>query len=248
MFQVMTTMQRNPHILIVDDDLEIRKLLGRYLTEQDFQVTLASDRRTMNDALFVNEISLIVLDVLLPDGSGLDICRDLRRQGSHVPIILLTALKEDIDRIIGLEIGADDYLGKPFNPRELLARIRAVLRRQVAQDIQLSRTLEHRFGRFRLQPGAREVVDESGVALELTGAEFDLLLALVLRPGRLMSRDHLLELTGRSAEESFDRSIDVLMSRLRKKLGDGDEFQMIKTIRNGGYIFAARVENVGADL
>jgi two-component system OmpR family response regulator len=211
MLQVMTTMPRAPHILIVDDDLEIRKLLGRYLTEQDFRVTLASDRRTMNDALFVNEISLI-------------------------------------DRIIGLEIGADDYLGKPFNPRELLARIRAVLRRQVAQDIQLSRTLEHRFGRFRLQPGAREVVDDNGVALDLTGAEFDLLLALVLRPGRLMSRDHLLELTGRSAEESFDRSIDVLMSRLRKKLGDGDEFQMIKTIRNGGYIFAARVENVGADL
>src|SRR5882757_6959575 len=110
-------MSRNPHVLIVDDDLEIRKLLGRYLTEQDFRVTLASDRRTMDDALGVNEINLVVLDVMLPDGSGLDICRDLRRQGSHIPVILLTALKEDIDRIIGLEIGADDYVGKPFNPR-----------------------------------------------------------------------------------------------------------------------------------
>jgi two-component system, OmpR family, response regulator len=121
-------MQNTPHILIVDDDLEIRKLLGRYLTDQGYRVSLASDLRTMEDALLINEVSLIVLDVLLPDGSGLDICRDLRREGSEIPVILLTALKEDVDRIIGLEIGADDYLGKPFNPRELLARIRAVLR------------------------------------------------------------------------------------------------------------------------
>ena len=118
------------HILIVDDDLEIRKLLGRYLAEQGFRVTLASDKRTLKAALGSNDIKLIVLDVMLPDGSGLDICRDMRAENSHVPIILLTALKEDVDRIIGLEIGADDYLGKPFNPRELAARIRAVLRRQ----------------------------------------------------------------------------------------------------------------------
>jgi two-component system OmpR family response regulator len=240
-------MSRNPHVLIVDDDLEIRKLLGRYLTEQDFRVTLASDRRTMDDALGVNEINLVVLDVMLPDGSGLDICRDLRRRGSSIPVILLTALKEDIDRIIGLEIGADDYLGKPFNPRELLARIRAVLRRQVNQNIHLSHGLEHRFGRFRMHPGVRHVVDETGTLLDLTAAEFDLLLALVVRPGRLMSRDQLLEITRRGADEAFDRSIDVLMSRLRKKLGDNEEFQMIKTIRNGGYVFTARVENVGAE-
>jgi two-component system, OmpR family, response regulator len=241
-------MSRNPHVLIVDDDLEIRQLLGRYLTEQDFLVTLASDRRTMDDALSVNEVNLVVLDVMLPDGSGLEICRDLRRQGSRIPVILLTALKEDIDRIIGLEIGADDYVGKPFNPRELLARIRAVLRRQLNQDIQLSYAREHRFGRFRLHPGIRHVVDsETGALLDLTAAEFDLLLALVVRPGRLMSRDQLLEITKRGAEDAFDRSIDVLMSRLRKKLGDNDEFQIIKTVRNGGYIFAARVENVGAE-
>ena len=123
-------MTRKPHILIVDDDLAIRKLLGRYLLEQDFRVSLASDRKTMDDVLSVNEISLVVLDVMLPDGSGLDICRDLRRLDIQIPVILLTALKEDVDRIIGLEIGADDYLGKPFNPRELLARIRAVLRRR----------------------------------------------------------------------------------------------------------------------
>jgi two-component system, OmpR family, response regulator len=118
------------HILIVDDDLQIRKLLGRYLAAQGFRVTLASDKRTLEAALESNDIKLIVLDVMLPDGSGLEICRDMRAENSNVPIILLTALKEDVDRIIGLEIGADDYLGKPFNPRELTARIRAVLRRQ----------------------------------------------------------------------------------------------------------------------
>ncbi len=221
------------HILIVDDDLEIRKLLGRYLTDQDYRVSLASDRRTMKDALFNNEISLIVLDVLLPDGSGLDICRDLRREGSEVPVIILTALKEDVDRIIGLEIGADDYLGKPFNPRELLARIRAVLRRKLTQEIQLSQVLEHRFGKFKLYPGVRQVLDESEAPLDLTGSEFELLLAMVRRPGRLLSRDQLLELTNRGSEEVFDRSVDVLMSRLRRKLGDNEECQMIKTVRNG---------------
>ena len=240
-------MQNTPHILIVDDDLEIRKLLGRYLTDQGYRVSLASDRRTMADALLINEVSLIVLDVLLPDGSGLDICRDLRREGSEIPVIILTALKEDVDRIIGLEIGADDYLGKPFNPRELLARIRAVLRRKLTQEIQLSQVLEHRFGKFKLYPGVRQVLDDSELPLDLTGSEFELLLAMVRRPGRLLSRDQLLELTNRGSEEVFDRSVDVLMSRLRKKLGDNEEFQMIKTVRNGGYLFSARVETVGVE-
>jgi two-component system OmpR family response regulator len=240
-------MQNTPHILIVDDDLEIRKLLGRYLTDQGYRVSLASDRRTMEDALLINEVSLIVLDVLLPDGSGLDICRDLRREGSEIPVIILTALKEDVDRIIGLEIGADDYLGKPFNPRELLARIRAVLRRKLTQEIQLSQVLEHRFGKFKLYPGVRQVLDQSESPLDLTGSEFELLLAMVRRPGRLLSRDQLLELTNRGGEDVFDRSVDVLMSRLRKKLGDNEEFQMIKTVRNGGYLFSARVETLGIE-
>jgi two-component system OmpR family response regulator len=238
-------MQKMPHILIVDDDLEIRKLLGRYLTDQGYRVTLASDQRTMKEALLVSEVSLIVLDVLLPDGSGLDICRELRRDGSEIPVILLTALKEDVDRIIGLEIGADDYLGKPFNPRELLARIRAVMRRQLTQEIQLSQLHEHRFGKFKLQPAVRQLLDESELPLDLTAAEFELLLVLVRRPGRLLSRDQLLELTKRGTDDVFDRSIDVLMSRLRKKLGDNEECQMIKTVRNGGYVFSARVETVG---
>ena len=221
--------------------------MGRYLIDQGYRVSLASDQRTMTEALLINEISLVVLDVLLPDGSGLDICRDLRREGSEIPVIILTALKEDVDRIIGLEIGADDYLGKPFNPRELLARIRAVLRRKLTQEIQLSQVLEHRFGKFKLYPGGRQVLDESESLLDLTGSEFELLLAMVRRPGRLLSRDQLLELTNRGGEDVFDRSVDVLMSRLRKKLGDNEECQMIKTVRNGGYLFSARVETVGVE-
>ncbi|MDR6659377.1 DNA-binding response OmpR family regulator [Tardiphaga robiniae] len=237
-------MLRKPHILIVDDDLAIRKLLGRYLLEQEFRVSLASDRKTMDEALGINEINLIVLDVMLPDGSGLDICRDLRRLDVQIPVILLTALKEDVDRIIGLEIGADDYLGKPFNPRELSARIRAVLRRQGEQARRLSQARDCRFGRFILQPGNRLLLGETGAPLDLTEAEFDLLHALVMRPGVLLSRDKLLEITNRGQDDVFDRSVDVLMSRIRKKLGDSEDFRMIKTIRNGGYMFAARVETV----
>lgn len=240
-------MQGIPQILIVDDDLEIRRLLGRYLTEQGYRVHLASDQRTMKDALIANEVRLIVLDVMLPDGSGLDICRDLRREGSEVPVILLTALKEDVDRIIGLEIGADDYLGKPFNPRELLARIRAVLRRKTAQDIKIAQTVEHRFGKFRLRPGTRQVCTDAELPLELTSAEYELLLALVRRPGRLLTRDQLLDLTNRGSEDVYDRSIDVLMSRLRKKLGDNEDMQLIKTVRNRGYTFSARVETIGEE-
>src|ERR1700730_18514053 len=233
------------HILIVDDDLQIRKLLGRYLAEQGFRVTLASDKRTLNAALESNDITLIVLDVMLPDGSGLEICRDMRTANSHIPIILLTALKEDVDRIIGLEIGADDYLGKPFNPRELAARIRAVLRRQSDADQIVHFPREYRFEGFKLQPGLRRVVNSSGVLLDLTSAEFDLLYALVARSGLMLSREYLLDATNRGDGDAFDRSVDVLLSRIRRKLGD-IEFQIIKTVRNGGYVFTAHVEKVGA--
>jgi two-component system OmpR family response regulator len=235
----------DPHILIVDDDLQIRKLLGRYLAEQGFRVTLASDKRALNAALESNDIKLIVLDVMLPDGSGLEICRDMRAENSQIPIILLTALKEDIDRIFGLEIGADDYLGKPFNPRELAARIRAVLRRQTDVGQMAHSRQEYRFEGFRLQPGLRRVVNSSGGLLDLTSAEFDLLHALVARSGRMLSREYLLDATNRGDGDAFDRSVDVLLSRIRRKLGD-IEFQLIKTVRNGGYVFTAHVEKVGA--
>jgi two-component system, OmpR family, response regulator len=237
--------QIEPHILIVDDDLQIRKLLGRYLAEQGFRVTLASDKRSLEAALESNDIKLIVLDVMLPDGSGLDICRDMRADNSQVPIILLTALKEDVDRIIGLEIGADDYLAKPFNPRELAARIRAVLRRQHGAGQMDHSAREYRFEGFKLQPGLRRVLDSGGGLLDLTSGEFDLLHVLVARSGRVLTREYLLDATNRGDGDVFDRSVDVLLSRVRRKLGD-IEFQLIRTVRNGGYVFSANVEKIGA--
>jgi two-component system OmpR family response regulator len=169
----------------------------------------------------------------------------MRAENSPIPIILLTALKEDVDRIIGLEIGADDYLGKPFNPRELAARIRAVLRRQNDADQIAHAAQEYRFEGFKLQPGLRRVLNSSGGLLDLTSAEFDLLHALVARSGRMLSREYLLDATNRGDADVFDRSVDVLLSRIRRKLGD-NEFELIKTVRNGGYVFTASVEKVGA--
>lgn len=234
----------SPHVLVVDDDAEIRTLLGRYLVGQGFRVSLAADRRALEAELATAAIDLVVLDVLLPDGSGLDICRDLRRRRPALPIILLTALKEEVDRIIGLEIGADDYLGKPFNPRELVARIRAVLRRggEAAAPPAVRRW---RFAGYRTDAASRTVVDAAGGTIDLTGAEFDLLCVLLDRPGRVLSRDQLLDLTQGRDADPLDRSIDVLVSRLRRKLGDAPPFHLVKTVRNGGYQFAARVEAEG---
>jgi two-component system, OmpR family, response regulator len=233
-----------PQILVVDDDLEIRKLLARYMKEQGFRVQLASRCAEVRERIATNQIDLIVLDVMLPDGSGLDLCRDLRSARSNVPIILLTALKEDVDRIIGLEIGADDYLGKPFNPRELVARIRAVLRRGQDDRSARNRRGRYRFEGFVADPFARSVVDPGGGNIELTGAEFDLLLIFLTRPGRVLSRDQLLDLTRGHNEDVLDRSIDVLVSRLRRKLAAGGTAQIFKTVRNGGYQFAAKVTHV----
>lgn len=240
-------MDTSPHILVVDDDREIRTLLGRYLQEQGFRVTLAEDGRHAESAMGTQRVDLVVLDLMLPDVSGLDLCRSVRAR-SPVPIILLTALKEDVDRIIGLEVGADDYLSKPFNPRELLARIRAVLRRVAAAPLTAPQRVSaadrqcYRFSSFTARSDTREVLDADGVDVQLTGAEFDLLMAFLQRPGRILSRDQLLELTqGRSATV-FDRSIDVLVSRLRRKLGDGGKFRILKTLRNGGYQLAVPVE------
>ncbi|QRM54996.1 response regulator [Sinorhizobium sp. BG8] len=236
-------MEHAPHLLVVDDDLEIRRLLGKYLDGQGFRVTLAADRRECEARLKEHRIDLVVLDVMLPDGSGLDICRWLRNERSDIGVILLTALKEDVDRIIGLELGADDYLGKPFNPRELAARIKAVLRRGRAEPEKTGPEI-YRFSGFSVDTQTRVVLDPDGSEIDLTGGEFELLIAFLERPGRVLSRDSLLDLTqGRSAEP-FDRSIDVLVSRLRRKLGDGGVFRLFKTVRNGGYQFSAPVEKV----
>ncbi len=234
-----STVQR---ILVVDDDPEIRKLLARYIESQGFRVLLAANCRELRDRLATNHIDLIVLDVMLPDGSGLEMCRDLRAQRSSVPIILLTALKEDVDRIIGLEIGADDYLGKPFNPRELIARVRAVLRRRAEALPPASEAKIYRFEGFTADPQTRRVSDPRGGNIELTGAEFDLLKTFLERPGRVLSRDQLLDLTRGREGDVLDRSIDVLVSRLRRKLADGGAAQLFKTVRNGGYQLAAKVE------
>ena len=236
-------MESTPHILVVDDDQEIRKLLGRYLQGQGFRVTLVQDGRHAEEALACNRIDLVVLDLMLPDISGLELCRTLRGR-SDVPVILLTALKEDVDRIIGLEIGADDYLGKPFNPRELLARIRAVLRRTSGREAPAAAPAQQtlHFAGFTAYPATRRVLDASGAEVPLTGAEFELLLAFLQRPGRLLTREQLLDITQGRSGGSFDRSIDVLLSRVRRKLGDAGNFRMIKTLRNGGYQLTVAVE------
>ena len=238
-------MQTLPHVLVVDDDLEIRKLLGRYLGQQGLRVSQAADRRELEEKLSTQHIDLIVLDVMLPDASGLNICRELRDRRPHIPVILLTALKEDVDRIIGLDLGADDYLGKPFNPRELLARIRAVLRR--ISDIPEPPVIDaYKFAGFVASLTRRSVIDPDGQDVALTGAEFDLLHVFLDRPGRILSRDQLLDLTQGRQADPLDRSIDVLMSRLRRKLGDGGSFQIFKTVRNSGYQLATHVEAVEA--
>ena len=230
-----------PQVLVVDDDLEIRRLLARYVQEQGFRVQLASKCVEVRERLATHQIDIIVLDVMLPDGSGLDLCRDLRAKQLNISIILLTALKEDVDRIIGLEIGADDYLGKPFNPRELVARIRAVLRRGQDNRSAPAGAERYLFEGFTADPLARTVTDPDGGEVELTGAEFDLLLTFLGRPGRVLSRDQLLDLTRGRDGDVLDRSIDVLIGRLRRKLSDGGATQVFKTVRNGGYQLAAKV-------
>jgi two-component system phosphate regulon response regulator OmpR len=233
-----------PQVLVVDDDLEIRKLLARYVREQGFRVQLASKCADVREQIANHQIDLVVLDVMLPDGSGLDLCRDLRAQRCSIPIILLTALKEDVDRIIGLEIGADDYLGKPFNPRELVARIRAVLRRVQDDRSGQGEAGRYLFEGFAADPFARTVTNPQGGEVELTGAEFDLLVTFLDRPGRVLSRDQLLDLTRGRDADVLDRSIDVRISRLRRKLSDGNPIQLFKTVRSGGYQFAAKVTHV----
>jgi len=223
------------HILIVDDDPEIRNLLRRYLEGQGFRVSTAADRRECESRVADGSPDLIVLDVMLPDGSGLDICRGLHENRPDLRVILLTALKEDVDRIIGLELGADDYLGKPFNPRELVARIKAVLRRRGHDEAPAPEQRTYVFAGFAVDPGQRRVRAADGAEIDLTGAEFDLLRVFLDRPGRLLSRDQLLDLTQGRDRDPLDRSIDVLMSRLRRKLAEKEPGPIFRTVRNGGY-------------
>lgn len=234
-------MDTTPHVLVVDDDLEIRRLLGKYLDGQGFRVSLAGNKTECEAKLAELKIDLLVLDVMLPDGSGLDLCRALRERAPQLSIILLTALKEDVDRIIGLEFGADDYLGKPFNPRELAARIRAVLRRGRSEP-QPAGGRQYVFANYVADIESRTLLSPDGTPVDLTGGEFELLMVFLQRPGRVLSRDSLLDLTQGRAADPFDRSIDILVSRLRRKLGDASVFSMLKTVRNKGYQLAVPVE------
>lgn len=235
-------MSAPPHVLVVDDDQEIRKLLGRYLGEQGFKVSLAGSKREFLERVATERLDIVVLDVLLPDGSGLDLCRYLRQRAPHVPVILVTALKEEVDRIIGLEIGADDYIGKPFNPRELVARMRAVLRRSAGGAAGATTGANYRFAGLFADAGSRSVATADGALIDLTGAEFELLRVFLDRPGRVLSREQLLGHTQGREAGPLDRSIDVLMSRIRRKLGAATNETLFKTVRNGGYQLVARVE------
>jgi two-component system OmpR family response regulator len=236
-------MTATPHLLVVDDDHEIRRLLSRYLSEQGFRVASAGSKREFDERLATEKFDLVILDVMLPDGSGLDLCRELRQRIPGLPVILVTALKEDVDRIIGLEIGADDYIAKPFNPRELLARVRAVLRRTsgVTSVAAEAHAVFH-FAGFSVDTAERSVHNAAAAEVQLTGAEFELLRVFLERPGRVLSRDQLLDLTQGREAGPFDRSIDVLVSRLRKKFSEVSEEPLFKTVRNGGYQLAAHVD------
>jgi two-component system OmpR family response regulator len=234
-------MENTPHILVVEDDRETRELIARYLKSRSFRVTAVRSGIEMRQALATGSFNLLLLDLMLPGKDGLTLCRELRAENATIPIIILTALGDEPDRIVGLESGADDYLPKPFSPRELLARISAVLRRS---DASFKHDLLKRltFAGFILEPERRRLLDPAGSEVELTAAEYDLLVALAQRPRRVLNRDQLLDLTKGREATPFDRSIDVLISRLRRKLQYGVEPpEIIKTVRSGGYVFAEEV-------
>ncbi len=232
-----------PHILIVDDDAEIRDLLSRFLSKHEFRVTTARDGREMRQALQDWAFDLVVLDLMMPGEDGLTLCMQIRTESS-IPIIMLTAMGEEVDRIIGLEVGADDYMAKPFNPRELAARIKAVLRRVGGlgpNDSPEARTQKLTFAAFELDPTTRTLARDAG-EIPLTAGEYDLLIAFVDHPRRVLNRDQLLDMARGRAAIPFDRSIDVQVGRLRRKIEeDPKNPALIKTVRGGGYMFAAEV-------
>jgi two-component system OmpR family response regulator len=236
-------MQGSAHILVVDDHREIRDLVSRALSKDGFRVSTAADGRAMRKALADSRIDLILLDLMLPGEDGLSLCRALRTE-SNIPIIMLTAKGDEVDRVVGLEMGADDYLAKPFGSRELIARIRAVLRRSrdKAAAAPERGPRRYRFDRWRLDTGARELLRGDGVTVPLSTGEYDLLLALVERPQRVLNRDQLLDLARGRGANALDRSIDTQVSRLRKKLElDPGEPKIIKTVWGGGYMFTPDV-------
>ncbi len=231
------------HILIVDDDAQIRQLAGKFLREHGYRVTAARDGREMRQSLANASIDLVILDIMLPGSNGLDLCREIRSRSS-LPVIMLTARGSETDRIVGLEIGADDYLAKPFNLRELLARINAVLRRARAHLDAPQPGSGHclRFEQWSLDTRRRELTSPTGVVVDLSTGEYDLLLTFLEAPQRVLTRDRLMDAAKHRIATGFDRAIDIQVSRLRRKIDVGEDGQaMIKTIRGTGYMFVPAV-------
>jgi two-component system OmpR family response regulator len=228
----------NQRILVVDDDPGIREVLCDYLIQHGYDAVGAASAPEMDRAIAARAPDLIVLDLMMPGEDGLSVCR--RMSGKGTPIVMLSAMGEDTDRIIGLELGADDYLSKPCNPRELLARVRAVLRRPREEPGVTGPALH--FAGWRLDLLRRELTRPDGDQVMLSAGEFALLRAFAERPGRVMTRDQLLERARGSDTEVFDRAMDVQISRLRKKLDDGSGLEMIQTLRGEGYMFDVKVE------
>ncbi|MDG0024393.1 response regulator [Trinickia sp. Y13] len=245
-------MEHIDHILVVDDDREIRTGVVEYLRKNGLRASAAVNGREMFAQLDSSAFDLIVLDIMMPGDDGLVLCRTLRG-GKHkaVPILLLTARDDETDRIVGLEMGADDYVVKPFSPRELLARIKAVIRRarMLPPNLRITETADMlSFGRWRLDTMARHLIDEQNTVVALSGAEFRLLRVFLDHPQRVLSRDQLLNLTQGRDAELFDRSIDLLVSRLRSRLEDNAKEQSyIKTVRSEGYVFSMAVTLHGGD-
>ena len=235
----------DPLVLIVEDDADISALMARYLGDNGFDTDGARDGAAMDRSMALRRPDIVVLDINLPGEDGLSLCLRLRNAGGP-PVIMVTAKGEDVDRILGLEMGADDYLPKPFNPRELLARIRAVLRRQgaggeVAPAAGPPRVL--RFAGWTIDRGARRLTDPDGARVALTSAEFDLLSTFCDHPGRVLSRERLLDLTQGPGSISQDRSVDIVVSRLRLKIeANPREPDLVQTVRSSGYIFSPAVE------
>jgi two-component system OmpR family response regulator len=232
-------------ILIVDDDHEIRSLLKDFLRQYGYQVQTAADGQQMFDCLAKHNMDLVILDVMLPGEDGLSLCRRLRSE-SNTPVIMLTAVGEETDRIVGLEMGADDYMAKPFNPRELLARIKAVLRRlnSAVDEVETgSGDTVISFDGWRLNTSKHQLMSPDSLDVALSAKEYSLLLAFVESPQRVLTRDQLLDTTVQRAAGAFDRSIDMLISRLRGKIEkDAKNPQIIKTVRGGGYLFSPEVK------
>jgi two-component system OmpR family response regulator len=236
-------MTDRPHLLIVDDDREIRGLLAQYLEKHDFRTTAVADGKEMRRTMERSHVDLVVLDLMLPGEDGLSLCRELRTR-SQIPVIMLTARGEDVDRIIGLELGADDYVAKPFNPRELLGRIKAILRRaaHAPRDPSPESVRGFAFNGWRLDTVTRTLTDAAGKEVALSGAEYRLLAVLLGAGNRVLTRAQLTELLRGRDADPFDRSIDVRVSRLRQILGDDARApQVIKTVYGEGYVVGVPV-------